>query len=464
MSTFTEQMIGGYYVDKTDGTRWILARIYPQGGCVWESMDIEDAAPFVTSERGIRVGVQYFDPANRPIYKTDEPKLHIMVQSIGDKGVDKEGNHWTLDKINDPQIGWLTWTRRDEKLITTIDGGLTDYPGKNPYITEMIKKAVPRSPEWRLKDWNIGDKCVSGNGILWELCGKWPDDDEAEWRTVSTPTDSMFTDMAGRGAPGLSVWMKKEPLEMTREGENGTFMDNRGCVWECRDYDGPGDRYKMFNRVTKKTLFFHPTGYPVLYSAGEPVFLVKRVAGGGKAHTVQINPVQSGKTEQMRKAAESAESEGVTVVFHDEPGDNGEWNCGDFSVEHEENTTSPLGFDDEAIDMLPDDKFGKEGPKYDGDKSMVQLLPPQAVLAVGHVLRFGAQKYEAHSWHRVPNAEERYVGAGLRHILAHLDGEVLDSESGLPHLAHGICSLMFVLELHLREQAGRERDGSKADE
>lgn len=123
---------------------------------------------------------------------------------------------------------------------------------------------------------------------------------------------------------------------------------------------------------------------------------------------------------------------------------------------------NPLDFDDEAIEMLPD-RRATGGPKYDADKSMVQLLPPQAVLAVGNVLRFGAQKYAPNSWHLVEEARTRYIGAGLRHIMAHIDGEIFDSESGLPHLAHGICSLMFVLELLIREQTGRNDDGSRND-
>ena len=39
----------------------------------------------------------------------------------------------------------------------------------------------------------------------------------------------------------------------------------------------------------------------------------------------------------------------------------------------------------------------------------------------------------------------RYFSAAQRHLLAWNDGEDNDPESGLPHLAHASCNLMFML-------------------
>lgn len=64
---------------------------------------------------------------------------------------------------------------------------------------------------------------------------------------------------------------------------------------------------------------------------------------------------------------------------------------------------------------------------------------------VAGVLSDGAQKYSDHSWKEVPNGENRYLAASLRHISAHMQGEIRDSETGRPHLAHAICSLIFAL-------------------
>lgn len=93
-----------------------------------------------------------------------------------------------------------------------------------------------------------------------------------------------------------------------------------------------------------------------------------------------------------------------------------------------------------------------EGLKFDGDKPKLDLLVdgvPVALEEVGKILTFGAQKYAAHSWKTVPNNKERYKAALVRHLLAHSRGEVIDPESGLPHLAHLACNALFILELEL---------------
>ena len=61
-------------------------------------------------------------------------------------------------------------------------------------------------------------------------------------------------------------------------------------------------------------------------------------------------------------------------------------------------------------------------------------------------MEFGAKKYDRKNWAKVDD-KERYIAAPLRHILAYQQGEKLDKESGISHLAHAICSLLFLLEL-----------------
>ena len=60
-------------------------------------------------------------------------------------------------------------------------------------------------------------------------------------------------------------------------------------------------------------------------------------------------------------------------------------------------------------------------------------------------MEFGAAKYGADNWQHVPNARQRYFDAAMRHLLAWWDGERLDAESGLPHLAHAGCCILFLL-------------------
>lgn len=84
----------------------------------------------------------------------------------------------------------------------------------------------------------------------------------------------------------------------------------------------------------------------------------------------------------------------------------------------------------------------QHGVKHDQDKPRMDLLDPEALEGVARVLSFGARKYAEHNW-RKGLAISRLLGAALRHIFAHLRGEDLDPESGLMHLDHAACCLMF---------------------
>ena len=97
-----------------------------------------------------------------------------------------------------------------------------------------------------------------------------------------------------------------------------------------------------------------------------------------------------------------------------------------------------------------------EGKKYDGEKPRLYLLPPHTLVEVGKVLTFGAAKYDEHNWKKLDNLQNRYTGAALRHIFAHMAGEELDPETGLDHLAHALCCLMFKLEAKLENGESKE--------
>lgn len=86
------------------------------------------------------------------------------------------------------------------------------------------------------------------------------------------------------------------------------------------------------------------------------------------------------------------------------------------------------------------------GSKHDSGKPLMGAVPPNALLAVARVLTFGIEKYGRDNWHQVENLGTRYMDAALRHINAYQRGEELDPESGENHLAHAVCSLMFILE------------------
>lgn len=94
-----------------------------------------------------------------------------------------------------------------------------------------------------------------------------------------------------------------------------------------------------------------------------------------------------------------------------------------------------------------------EGKKSDEGKRRWDLLPAEAVEQIVDVLAFGAAKYGDENWRRVPMAERRYFAALMRHVWSWWKGEEMDKETGLPHLAHAGCCLLFLLEIGRRDHA-----------
>lgn len=78
-------------------------------------------------------------------------------------------------------------------------------------------------------------------------------------------------------------------------------------------------------------------------------------------------------------------------------------------------------------------------------KTRFDLVPFSAVGEIADVLEFGAQKYSANNWCR-GTEWSRYYAALCRHVFAWWQGEDLDPETGLSHLAHAGCCLLFLME------------------
>lgn len=86
-----------------------------------------------------------------------------------------------------------------------------------------------------------------------------------------------------------------------------------------------------------------------------------------------------------------------------------------------------------------------KGTKLDIGKPRWSLFPDGALDAVLAVLEHGAHKYSVGNWMDVHDNRTRYYDAAMRHINLWWTGELRDSESHLPHLAHAICCLMFLM-------------------
>lgn len=99
-----------------------------------------------------------------------------------------------------------------------------------------------------------------------------------------------------------------------------------------------------------------------------------------------------------------------------------------------------------------------KGTKHDAGKAPWHLMPWKAADQLVAVLGFGANKYGPENWRKVDNARDRYLSAAFRHLVAYARGEKVDPESKMPHLAHAMCSLAFMLEVD--EENGAPNQGA----
>lgn len=84
------------------------------------------------------------------------------------------------------------------------------------------------------------------------------------------------------------------------------------------------------------------------------------------------------------------------------------------------------------------------GKKNDQEKPMMALLTPEFLEETAKVLTFGAVKYSSWNWAK-GMAWSRPFGALMRHAWAWWGGQDKDPETGLSHLAHCACNILFLL-------------------
>ena len=96
----------------------------------------------------------------------------------------------------------------------------------------------------------------------------------------------------------------------------------------------------------------------------------------------------------------------------------------------------------------------RAGLKYDKGKTRFDLYPLGAYEGCAKVLTFGTEKYTPQGWRTVSDPLNRYYAALIRHLNAQKEftdnggvGLAFDDESGLPHLDHAQCCLVFLREL-----------------
>lgn len=98
----------------------------------------------------------------------------------------------------------------------------------------------------------------------------------------------------------------------------------------------------------------------------------------------------------------------------------------------------------------------KEGVKADEGKIPYELLAPEYLEATAIVLQFGANKYGSRNW-ELGMAWSRPFGALMRHMWAWWRGEKADPETGMSHLWHAACCIMFLITYEERQIGNDDR-------
>lgn len=103
--------------------------------------------------------------------------------------------------------------------------------------------------------------------------------------------------------------------------------------------------------------------------------------------------------------------------------------------------------------------------KYDQNKPKLSQFPREAMEAVAEVMEYGARKYGSGTWSRVE--AQRYVDAAARHLYAMQDIDEngrecinlskIDEESGLEHLYHLACNVVYAVAIYRRTKRNETR-------
>ena len=87
------------------------------------------------------------------------------------------------------------------------------------------------------------------------------------------------------------------------------------------------------------------------------------------------------------------------------------------------------------------------GIRDDKTKPRLDLIPPTAILEVAKTLTYGIRKYQdSYNYLRGGMTVNQFVSACYRHLNKFQQGEDIDPETSMLHLAHGCANLLMLIE------------------
>ena len=106
-----------------------------------------------------------------------------------------------------------------------------------------------------------------------------------------------------------------------------------------------------------------------------------------------------------------------------------------------------------SIDPIPTSTKGEdtsqleEGTRYNSGKPELSFIlqGEKGLTGLAQVLEFGGRKYDRGNWLKgLPPTE--IIDSLMRHLVSYTGGEVIDPESGLPHIDHIHANAKFLAE------------------
>lgn len=123
-----------------------------------------------------------------------------------------------------------------------------------------------------------------------------------------------------------------------------------------------------------------------------------------------------------------------------------------------DNLTDPLSDDHEALTFHPlDQKASNPKDAVGVRKAPLSVVPMGVVAEIGVGMLEGASKYGRHNYRGVGVRASVYFDATMRHLISWWEGEDLDPDSGMSHIAKALCSLAVLRDAQMQEMCEDDR-------
>lgn len=99
--------------------------------------------------------------------------------------------------------------------------------------------------------------------------------------------------------------------------------------------------------------------------------------------------------------------------------------------------------DSMEINRVKNSPIRSGGTKNDYGKTMYHLVDNNTFTGIADAMTYGAGKYTENNWKKGIKFSRLY-NAHMRHLSAFIQGDIIDEESGLPHLYHASANLMML--------------------